>query len=819
MVKIAVAVGRSAEAKQWKNRSFFWGDFVDNMRKPRVTNERYAEYTAMSKKEQGKVKDVGGYVCGYLNGGLRGKVNVKYRSALTLDLDFAPYNLWDTFTVLWDCAAVLHSTHKHSKETPRYRLIVPLDREVTPDEYVAIARKFAASINIEYFDSTTFDTNRLMFWPSVSKDGEYLFYEQDGPPLCADSMLRKYRDWKDISEWAFSKRVLDRVQSECSKNQEDPLTKNNIVGYFCNTYDIHTAIAEFLSDVYEHVGGGRYTFLQGSTASGLVTYDDVFAFSHHGTDPASGQLCNAFDLVRIHKFGSTDEEGNTSKSYKAMSDFCRELEPVKNEIVRNITRSFDEYKMDTANLDGGIHENKALKKTKKLVTGDKNMQDMAEDWRKELKLDKFNKLENSAHNITLILKNDELLANRLNYNLFSSKKYVIDALPWHTDNMIYPRPMKDVDFSGFRNYIERKYGITGPQKIDDAIDLELNRNSFHPVRKYLESLDWDGIPRIDTLLIDCFNAVDNVYTREVSRKWLVAAVSRIMNPGCKFDNVISLIGEEGTRKSSFFRKLAVKDSWFSESISAGNGKESYEQLQGKMIIEVAEGVGFSNREIETIKHFITKQTDSFRPAYGRESIDFQRQCVFALTTNDRTFLRSGEGNRRFWPISVQLEPQKAGKIDPMSSIFDNMIPQIWAEAVVRWRFGESLILSNSAELIAYAERKKHSAVDPRAGIIEKYLEIDLPENWDDIVPEIRADYLSNPREYGRDNSKALQKRKYVCIPEIRHECFRERDKNLDRRRSMEITAIMRTLPGWVLASGNRNFPYYGKQRYYERIDV
>jgi predicted P-loop ATPase len=804
MIKISVATGRSAETKRWKNKSYLWPDFVSAMQNPHITHERYAEYMAMSKKEQGKVKDVGGYICGYLNGGRRTKENIMYRSALTLDLDFAPYSFWDTFTILWDCAAILHSTHKHSRETPRYRLVVPLDRDVTPDEYVAIARKFASLINIEYFDPTTFDTNRLMFWPSVSKDGEYIFEKQNGAPLSADDMLGKYRDWRDISAWPFSKKVAGPVQTKRTSKQEDPVAKNNIVGYFCNAYDIHAAIEEFLPDIYEPSDENRYTYMKGSTASGVVTYDGLFAYSHHGTDPAAGKLCNAFDLVRIHKFGDADNGDDTFKSYKQMCDFCRTLKPVKKEIARNIVRDFDEYVEKKPDFKKDPYEKKSKPKPKQPVTDD-----TVEDWREQLDIDKAGRYENSAHNITLILRNDPRLGGRMRYDLFSGKKFVVDAFPWHVETTTYPRTMRDVDFSGLRNYIERMYGITAPQKIDDAAALELNRNSFHPVRDYFNSLEWDGVARIDTLLKHCFDVEDNIYTREVSRKWMVAAVSRVMTPGCKYDTILSLVGEEGTRKSSFIRKLGLD--WFSDSITTVTGKESFEQLAGKLIIEIAEMSAFDKAESIQIKHYASKQVDSFRPAYGRETVDYPRQCVFVATSNNRTFLRDAEGNRRFWPVDVRLKAKTAGEIDPLSREFDALIPQLWAEAVACWRLEEPLTLSAEAERIADAERAGHVEIDARSGMVEEYLNMDVPEKWYEMPSEIRADYLIAPESY----KGKTRKRKYACAIEIWCECFGRRKEDLDKRKCMELNTLIRTISGWTYRSNPRTFPPYGKQRYYE----
>lgn len=813
MIKLSVAVGRSAEARQWKNRTFVWAEFVDRLRKPQVTHERYADYMAMSKAEQGKIKDVGGYVCGYLNGGRRRLTDVMSRSALTLDLDFAPAYFWDLVTMTYECAAVLHSTHKHSTETPRFRLIIPLDREVTPDEYSAIARRVAKQLDIEYFDPTTFDVNRLMFWPSVAQDGEYVFEEQEGEPLCADRVLGSYRNWRDVSEWAFSGKEIGEIDRERKKKQEDPTTKNNVVGYFCNAYDIHQAIAEFLSDVYEPAGENRYTYVQGSTTGGLVTYDDLFAYSHHGTDPASGMTCNAFDLVRIHKFGHAETEAEKKRTYNQMADFCLTLGPVRKIAARSMVRDYDEYRERKPDFDGDPYEKRKPAPKKKPATAAGDAPEDDRDWREQLDVDRNGKLENTANNVTLILRNDPRLANRLRQNTFSEKRFIMDAFPWHAGSGSYPCLMRDVDYAGLRSYIERVYGISAPQKIDDAVQLELERNQFHPVRDYFNSLEWDGVPRIDRLLIDCFNAEDNVYTREVSRKWMVAAVNRVMDPGCKYDTVVTLVGEEGTRKSSFFRKLG-RD-WFTDSFTTVTGKEAFEQIQGKLVVEIAEMSAFDKAESVQIKHYITKQVDSFRPAYAREVKDFSRQCVFVATSNNRTFLRDLEGNRRFWPIDVHLKAKTGGRIDPMSDEFDALIPQLWAEAVALWRLGEPLTLSNEAELLADAEREGHVETDARRGMVEEFLNSEVPENWDEMAAEARADFIDDPESFRARTRSPMQRRTRICLAEIWCECFGKRKEDLVKRESMGLAAIMRTIPGWRLSAKTGRFKQYGKQRYYE----
>ena len=320
-----IAVGLSAQSKVWKNTTIAWSALVEKLSKPIITSETYKQFIHASKAEQSKIKDVGGFVGGFLTNGRRDKSNVLYRQIVTLDIDFSHDNFWYDFTVLFDCAAVIHSTHKSCAENPRHRLIIPLNREVSQDEYQAISRKIAGDLNIDFFDPSTFDINRLMFWPSISSDSQYYFEFQDGQFLDADYILSLYNDWHDSFEWPTASNS-DEIIANTIKKQEDPEDKKGIVGLFCRTYTIQEAIETFLSDIYEPAGDDRYTYINGSTAAGLVVYDDKFAYSHHGTDPAGGRLCNAFDLIRIHKYGHLDsgKEKNEQdkKSFKAKWKGC-----------------------------------------------------------------------------------------------------------------------------------------------------------------------------------------------------------------------------------------------------------------------------------------------------------------------------------------------------------------------------------------------------------------------------------------------------------------------------------------------------------------
>ena len=187
--ELEIAIGKSRKETSWKNTTTTWSALVEKLSQTHRTVETVAEYKAATVARQAELKDVGGFVAGNIHGGRRKADSVTSRSALTLDLDFAKPGFWNNFSVLYDCAALVYSTHKHTAKSPRLRLVIPLNRPVYTDEYTAIARKVASSLGINDFDDTTFEPSRLMYWPSTSSDGEYEFHYTDGEWLDADEVL------------------------------------------------------------------------------------------------------------------------------------------------------------------------------------------------------------------------------------------------------------------------------------------------------------------------------------------------------------------------------------------------------------------------------------------------------------------------------------------------------------------------------------------------------------------------------------------------------------------------------------------------------
>ena len=778
-----VALGNSRKTKKWKNKPMQWSELLDRLGKTTRTSETMAEYKAMTKDRQSDVKDVGGFVGGYCNNGSR--TDIRHRSMLCLDADFADAELWPDWEMLYGNAAAVYSTHKHTTAKPRLRLVIPLSRNVDPEEYQAIGLRVASTLGIDKFDDTTYQPQRVMYWPSTSQDGEFSFHYLDAPLLDPDTVLATYHNWRDVSSWPTSSRQAEAVKRTAAK-QQDPLEKGGIVGAFCRAYSITEAIEAFVPTYTPSDEPGRYTYTEGSTGGGVVIYDDKWSFSHHATDPASAQLCNAWDLVRLHTFHELDSDVDpdtpisSRPSYKAMAKLATDDAKVRAQLVADRTA---EAAADFEEIPDEKPDDK--------------------DWRSSLKITEKGALAQTIENTVIILKNDPKLKGCLALNEMEHNIVTLRSLPWRKVKGM--SQWIDADDAALRYYMERVYGITGKDRIFDAVNVVAQEHSFHPVREYLESCVWDGVPRVESLLIDYLGAEDNPYTRTVTRKTLVAAVARVFRPGCKFDYMLTLRGRQGLGKSALIAKLGGK--WFSDTFTTMQGKDAYEQVQGVWIMEVGELAGMRKAEAETIKLYISKQVDRFRPAYGRRLQEFPRQCVFIGTTNEQQFLRDTTGNRRFWVVDTPNEPRH----DLWDGLTADTVRLIWAEAVELFKKGEKLYLPKDIEKLAREVQEAYEEENPRTGLVAAYLDKLLPADWEEKDTYTRRAWLEANAQDG------TEERTDVCTLEIWAEALGENPNRFDRYASMEVRNIMASLPEWRYQGNKRKtIRPYGRQRYFKK---
>lgn len=786
---VQIAVGHSRRTTNWQNNEVLWSELVTRLNQPTRTQETQSEYATMPKARKDEIKDVGGFVGGTLKGPRRKVDAVASRRLLTLDIDSVPMgeDPWVTFDLLFDCAAVLYSTHSHTPKAPRLRLVIPLSRKVSPDEYAALSRRVAGDIGIDMCDDTTYEVHRLMYWPSASRDAEYRYELNDGPWLNVEEQLKRYTDWKDTTQWPVSSRKAGIMQ-RLAKKQGDPNEKPGVVGAFCRVYPIESAIELFLPEVYEPCGmEDRYSYIPADSSAGLVIYENgKFAYSHHATDPICGNLCNSFDLVRLHLFGDQDEgvaagtPVNRRPSYTAMSELALE--------------------------DATVRQNLAEKRLAEVAATFDEEEDT--EWLSQLSVTAKGKFESTIDNALLILLNDPDLRGKYYYDEFRERPIVCADLPWQPLKHRSSDCWSDSDDSGLRRHLEKKYEIDSAVKIRDAVELAMLKAQRHPVREYLDSLHWDGVKRADTLFIDYLDAADTAYTREVTRKALIGAVARIMRPGCKHDHILTLIGPQGCRKSSTLARLGKQ--WFSDSLYTLSGKDAYEQLQGYWLIEMAEMAATRKAELEQIKQFISKQTDSYRAAYARRTQEHPRQCAFFGTTNDDEFLRDPTGGRRFWPVVVTDKGRELA-----DGLTDEIVDQIWAEILVRYHAGETWYLSAQTEALARKVQAEHTELNGKQGLIESYLDILLPIDWDERDLENRLMYLYGGFGHEEEASSTFPRTR-VCAIEVWQELFKGDPKAFTLAQAREINGILRQIPGWKSHSSCYCGKIYGRQRAFMR---
>ncbi len=802
---IRITTGTSRKAAAWNRQELLWSDFLQKLSRPLRTQESFARYKSLPKPEQDTLKDIGGFVGGTLKGPRRRNENADSRDLITLDAD--TIEAGGTRRVLGIVSGLgggyaVYSTRKHEGAAPRLRIVVPLDEPCTADEYEPIARKLAGFIGMRIFDPTTFEPVRLMYWPSCSTDSEYIFVYEDKPFLSKSGMLAAYRDWRNVAEWPEVPGAA-KIRDRSAKKQGDPLGKSGVVGAFCKKFSIEEAMEAFLPGIYEPGGdSGRFTYAEGSTVGGAVLYEGgKFLYSHHATDPCSGRLVNAFDLVRIHLFGEEDDKAKPDTptanlpSFRHMCEFAAEI-PAVSEIMAK-----ERYEAAVQGFAGA------------------DIQQGAADTEWVLKLQANPKTGaplNTIQNVRIVLENDPGLKGKVYHDEMAGRAMVLAPLPWEQQKYPYRlRQWKDDDDAGLRGYMESVYRITGKEKVLDGFAVFALNHKVNRLRDRLLSAVWDGVPRVDTLLTDYFGAEDTLYAREAIRKTLVGAVARILSPGIKFDTMLILAGRQGIGKSTFFRYLGMD--WYSDSLCTFEGKDAAELLQGYWIIEAGELTGMTKSEMNAVKQFLSKCDDVYRAAYGKRTERHLRQCIIVGTTNETEFLKDYTGNRRFWPVDLGLHAHRKNVWRDLPS----EVAQIWAEAAAMYRLGEPLILSEEAGKMAENVQEEHRESSYSEGAIAEFLEKKVPKDWYKRSLYERRNWLDSEFNQKQANGDQLMYRDRICAWEIWNECFKMAGYNRMRKSdAKEINGVLERLQGWERQKGVIRFGgEYGAQRGFVRRNI
>lgn len=657
---ITITVGESRKSVNWRPQTLTLEEFYAKLKTPARSKETMAEYLALTKGQQDDLKDVGGFVAGTLSG-LRRKANaVTGRDLITLDLDNIPARGTEDVVRRVEalgCGYCVYSTRKHMPSAPRLRVLLPLDRTATADEYEPCARRMAEYIGMDLADPTTFEAVRMMYYPSVCKDGEYIFFTADKPMLDVDGLLKTYTDWKDYTSWPAIPGAVSPARM--AAKQGDPLQKTGVVGAFCRSYDVRGAMEKYLPGIYAPLDNAqdRFTFCQGSTTGGAVLYDQGrFLYSHHATDPCSGKLVNSFDLVRLHCYGDLDDEAAPGTpvvrlpSYKAMQERAMADETVATLLAKErgdqIISAFQatDDRSNVAELAGYLGSLKGVILTTAVIR-------------------------------RLLV----LLGIRIRLN----------EITWHVEMEGYPA---EWSLSNAENLLPtylmdhlRLAGIKGLAKgtVCDSLDMIAEEGRYNPVKDMLLSNEWDGTDRLMELF-DIWR-VHDAFSQLLTRKWLIQCVAMALNDEVRpqgAEGVLVPQGEQGVGKTSILRELVPLPRMFKEGARLDmREKDTYIQALNCWICELGELDRTTNRDSAGLKAFITQDLDEYRTPYARKAVRRPRRTSFCGTVNPGDYLADMTGNRRFWTIELRT------KVDTgrLFSLTDEWRVQLWAQVFELYR--------------------------------------------------------------------------------------------------------------------------------------
>lgn len=768
---LAIATAPKRDSIKWKNEVVAWSDIKAWMSTP------------------DNKKEAGNFVLGRLNGERRNKNSIEARSALTLDVDHPDEEFLDRLSEV-AYLHIWHTTYSSTPDNPRYRLIIPLDREISPAEYEAAARGVMETLGMEAFDPGSIQPERYMFKPSTQKEAWFLWGEHQGEVADADVLIAMAPE---------SLAGLPPIRP--TRWKTPPFEMAGMVGEFNRAYEDLDDLIEAYDLPYERAGSKRWT-LKGAvgSAAGVGEVAPGLWYSHHGGDPAYGEAQCAFDLVRIHQFGALDEDVRTKTpvnkkpSYVRMVEVATQDERVVASLFSAIEEDFEKAETPAApasdpDPDGDSEEDTEAPK----------------DWRTKLQINKAGTVVDSLANWDLIMENDRdfkaLVRNEMTNSIevdrdLDWRRYRPSDRTWTTH-----------DLQILKNRVEKRYRLrAAKERVEEMVILTAFNRQVDPVVDYLKSLDdkWDGRPRLET----CLPGVKpTAFTRLVARKSFVAAVARAMDPGIKWDHSLILFGDEGLGKSYWVDKMSK--GWTAD-LGDIRRPDTLLKISRTWIVVSDEGHSLKKADADEQKEFLTRRVDVFRAPYERQVADHPRRCVIWGSTNDDVFLRRQQGNRRF--LIVKCE----NKVD-FDALTDDYVDQVWAEAYHLWQKGEVLFLDEVESELAVEEREFFTEDDALAGRIGAFLDMKVPDNWQKMGQEARKQHYWEHRDdgiAGGDNDIQV-----TCPVQIWFELMGEMRSPQPADLRL-IRESMKNVPGWRRAVKPIYFDKsYGVQRVYERFDA
>lgn len=869
-----------------KNLTKGYAEFRKLFQQPTRTKERFKVYLSKSVEEQVDLKSVDGWIYRtQIEGKRRNRSSGKPSDLITLDMDYATSEFMDRLEmglVLPNIDYFVHSTRRHEDEKPRLRIYIPVERPITNDEYPAVSRIVAEMFDPEMkmVDPVSFRPAQMMFLPTCSIDGDWFYTYNEGELLNPDDVFEAFED--RVGDW----RILTNLPHcegeklrETADKAEDPTTKRGPVGDFCRAFDVIEAIDKFelpYEPVDDHSAKPRYTYTGGTTSSGAVVEDDgLFLYSHHGSDPCADMLVNAFDLVRIHKFGKLDDDEPEDTppsqwpSYKAMIDFLADVPEYKRSQAQSkydMSEMFDDV-MDDYFQEGEDEEPEPEEEAPAEEGGewDSDIDELVgkprpksdsgaasaasrprdfgrkkkppKDWfPDELELDKAGNIVQNLPNAQVIAYNDPRLFGAIAFDEFMRRvvlrrdimSNMATVPPCYCRDKLRGDIWQDVNDLTVRAILaapngkgKRGYGIDklAERDVAGAIMMTAQRNRFHPIKDYLWQCEldgWDGTKRVEKMFIDYLGMEDSPYARQTAKMIIVASVARIFEPGHKFDFSPVLEGEGGIRKSSFIEYLYGKENFGELTCDLKDTQKIAETIGGVWSLEFPEMTSFHKSDYNDAKQFLSAKQDMVRMAYDRRVSVFPRQATFWGTTNNTKYLKDPTGNRRWWPIHVNVT-----MIDTDRLLRER--DQIWAEGVMLYKamraeqpHGDLALFLTDPDAIREATALQTGARQRQ--MYEQWVDeirewLDTPVPLQRLLDEYNYDRFPDP-ERGIDPEKIMVERVVVLDSDILLHVIREEGVVKNQQTIQNFDSAMGVINEWKPAKyvvGKDRFSCFGKQ--------
>lgn len=568
-------------------------------------------------------------------------------------------------------------------------------------------------------------------------------YFEERPP---GSSWRAYVEGREHKRIEAVYNYVSAINGEYTFTKIRMQDKRMIYGVLCNgrfTYGLGGRHRKDLKSVYgdlkalnKVIAEGKPIFIpEGEKDVDTLTKRGYTALTYGGSGDWQSEFATLFKGAAVYILADNDEPGR-----KVANAILSDLKGIAKS-AKVIVPVPDIPKADISDFFAAGHSNEDFEKLfQSAVTGNEsnpvpvmtvpkgtplNLDDVRQMLMYKVECDKdgnekSRKLIQSVKNFEIALDNDSRFKGKIKFDEFSQQTYLMGNTPWETSRNNY-RAWSSFDDSALFSILQSDYGLNSRNDYFDALKNVAMRNRFHPVRDLLNSLKWDGREHIKGLLPDYLGAEDSEYTYQVWRLWMLGAVSRIFQPGCKFDYTVIFQGRQGLGKSTFLQLMALNDGWFNDSLDSLDSDKAAQSLMGSWIIELAELKSLARTAggVDSVKRFLTAVQDKIRLPYERRADIFLRQSVFAGTTNKSDFLQDETGNRRFLIIQTGVHEPKKNLFDPEAM---NDIKAAWAEAVHIYKTEKpKLLLPESCRKQAEELQAESMSDDGKIGIIQEYL--------------------------------------------------------------------------------------------------